>query len=277
MLLGRSGSGKSTLLKSILALAPVSKGKVVVEGLPIGQDANGRPLPERLLPANRAASAIGIVFQHFALFDHMTALENAMSVPRLVQKLPFQTAESKAQRALATVGLGAYANRLPHELSGGQQQRVGIARALAADPNVLLFDEPTSALDPELVREVNQTIRKLAGTGMTMLISTHDIAFAASVADRIVFLQDGVLVEEGPRDCLEAPQTAAFAAFLRQEREAEGEGLEANEQAEDMSVIESPRREIAPADAVAVAAPSALDLPFAAEAEAALGRRCTAI
>jgi polar amino acid transport system permease protein len=127
-------------------------------------------------------------------------------------------ARTKAQRALRTVGLAKFENSFPHELSGGQQQRVGIARALAAEPNVLLFDEPTSALDPELVREVNQTIRDLALTGITMLISTHDIAFASSVADRIVFLEKGKLVEEGTPDILEKPTTDAFSAFLRHEQ-----------------------------------------------------------
>ncbi|MBB3999062.1 amino acid ABC transporter permease/ATP-binding protein [Aureimonas pseudogalii] len=217
VLLGRSGSGKSTLLKAILALAPAKSGSVTVEGHPIGRTTDGKPLRERHLPGNRAASGVGIVFQHFALFDHMTALENAMSIPRLVQRLPEAVARAKASRALASVGLSSFETSLPHELSGGQQQRVGIARALASEPNVLLFDEPTSALDPELVREVNQTIRDLAETGMTMLISTHDIAFAATVADRIVFLQNGRLVEEGPPSRLQAPETESFAAFLRQE------------------------------------------------------------
>jgi polar amino acid transport system permease protein len=219
VLLGRSGSGKSTLLKSILSLNPAVGGSIKVENHIMGHTPDGRRLPERLLPANRAASGVGIVFQHFALFDHMSALQNAMSIPRIVQKLPEQIAETKARRALRTVGLGAFENSLPHELSGGQQQRVGIARALAAEPSVLLFDEPTSALDPELVREVNQTIRDLALTGITMIISTHDIAFAASVADRVVFLEKGKLIEEGRPEILQQPKSDAFAAFLRHERD----------------------------------------------------------
>lgn len=218
VLLGRSGSGKSTLLKSILAMNPFAGGSVMVESHRMGSGADGKRLSERLLPANRAASGIGIVFQHFALFDHMSAIQNVMSIPRLVQRVPEQVARTKARRALRTVGLGNFENSFPHELSGGQQQRVGIARALAAEPNVLLFDEPTSALDPELVREVNQTIRDLALTGITMLISTHDIAFAASVADRIVFLEKGRLVEEGGPDILTQPKSEAFAAFLRHEQ-----------------------------------------------------------
>jgi len=171
------------------------------------------------LPDNRAASHVGIVFQHFALFDHMTALENVMSIPTIVQGEGKAIARDKAQAALEAVGLGAFADRLPHELSGGQQQRVAIARALAGQPRLLLFDEPTSALDPELVREVNATIRKLARSGMTMVISTHDVDFAAKVADRIVFLQGGELIEQGPPSIIDDPQTSEFRAYLRQERD----------------------------------------------------------
>jgi polar amino acid transport system permease protein len=220
-LLGRSGSGKSTLLKSIVALSPVRQGMITVSGQPIGTDAQGRRLSPSQLPQNRAASHVGIVFQHFALFDHMTALENVMSIPTIVQGEGRAIARDKAQAALEAVGLGAFADRLPHELSGGQQQRVAIARALAGQPELLLFDEPTSALDPELVREVNATIRKLARSGMTMLISTHDVDFAARVADRIVFLQGGELIEEGPPAIIDAPRTAEFRAYLRQERDEE--------------------------------------------------------
>ena len=214
-LLGRSGSGKSTLLKSILALTPVTSGTVRVEGHPVGTQDDGRRLADRHLPANRAAAGIGIVFQHFALFDHMTALENVMAIPRLVQRRNAQEAAERARRALAVVGLSQFQNRLPHELSGGQQQRVGIARALASQPRVILFDEPTSALDPELVREVNGTIRKLADAGLTMVLSTHDVAFAATVADRVVFLEQGRLVEEGPPAILRNPTSSSFQAFLR--------------------------------------------------------------
>ncbi|WP_251976198.1 amino acid ABC transporter permease/ATP-binding protein [Salinicola avicenniae] len=217
VMLGRSGSGKSTLLKSILALAPVTAGSIQVDGHRMGQTRGGRPLRAGQLADNRARSGVGIVFQHFALFDHMTALQNAMSIPRLVQRLPTGVACERASRALEHVELGAFEASMPHELSGGQKQRVGIARALASHPKVLLFDEPTSALDPELVREVNQTIRGLAHTGITMLITTHDIAFAESVADRIVFLKDGHLVEQGPPSILQTPRTEALATFLRHE------------------------------------------------------------
>ncbi|MCX8999706.1 amino acid ABC transporter permease/ATP-binding protein [Rhizobiaceae bacterium BDR2-2] len=221
VLLGRSGSGKSTLLKSILALAPVSGGDIRVGGERMGRGPSGAPLPARALPANRAAARIGIVFQNFALFDHLTAEENVMSIPVIVQKDAKPVARAKARRALDQVGLSAFYHSLPHELSGGQQQRVAIARALASNPQLILFDEPTSALDPELVREVHSTIRKLADMGMTLVISTHDVDFARSVADQIVFLQHGVLVEQGPPSIIDNPQTQTFAAYLRQEAAGE--------------------------------------------------------
>jgi polar amino acid transport system permease protein len=219
-LLGRSGSGKSTLLKSILALTPVTGGKILVAGRPVGVAANGKRLSEARLRRSRAEAQTGIVFQHFALFDHLTALENVMTIPTLVQGLSRSVARAKASRALAAVGLSEFAASLPHELSGGQQQRVAIARALAGEPQLLLFDEPTSSLDPELVLEVNQTIRALAHTGITMVLSTHDIAFAATVADRIVFLENGRLVEDGPPEILQLPRTVAFSAFLKREQQA---------------------------------------------------------
>lgn len=214
-LLGRSGSGKSTLLKAILALVPLDTGEIRVFGQRIGFADNGAKLAPRLLPAARARARVGLVFQNFALFDHMTALQNAMSIPHLVQHIPRVQTRQRARAALNEVGLLALADRLPHELSGGQQQRVGIARALAGDPRLLLFDEPTSALDPELVEEVNQTVRQLAHGGITMLISTHDIGFARSVADRVIFLHQGRIVEEGSPDRLANPATPEFAAFLR--------------------------------------------------------------
>ena len=216
-LLGRSGSGKSTLLKSILALTPISGGEILVNGKPVGLAANGTRLSEPRLRRSRAEARTGIVFQHFALFDHLTALQNVMTIPTLVQGLHRPAARAKASRALAAVGLSEFGASLPHELSGGQQQRVAIARALASEPQLLLFDEPTSSLDPELVLEVNQTIRNLAHTGITMVLSTHDIAFAATVADRIVFLEHGRLVEDGPPEILKRPRTVALAAFLQRE------------------------------------------------------------
>jgi polar amino acid transport system permease protein len=214
-LLGRSGSGKSTLLKAILALVPSRSGEILVFGKRIDVTETGRRMPARRLPRARAAARVGMVFQNFALFDHMTALQNAMSIPALVQHTGKTDARRRARRALGIVGLAAFADRLPHELSGGQQQRVGIARALAGEPRILLFDEPTSALDPELVEEVNQTVRKLAHSGITMLISTHDVRFARSVADRIIFLQDGRIIEETTPAGMNTPQTPEFMAFLR--------------------------------------------------------------
>ena len=222
VLLGRSGSGKSTLMKTIMALVPVRSGSIRLGGLRIGQTEEGRAMGRRALTRNRIAARLGIVFQNFALFDHLTAEENVMSIPVIVQKRDRAEARTAALRALAQVGLSGFEHRLPHELSGGQQQRVAIARALASDPQLMLFDEPTSALDPELVREVNATIRALADTGLTMVISTHDVGFARSVADRIVFLKGGQLVESGPPSILDAPQTETFAAYLRQEERVEG-------------------------------------------------------
>ena len=221
-LLGRSGSGKSTLLKAILALAPVTGGEILVFGERIGALRDGRRMPARRLPAARAAARVGLVFQNFALFDHMTALQNVMTIPLLVQRRGRPAARRLAADALASVGLAGFADRLPHQLSGGQQQRVGIARALAGQPRILLFDEPTSALDPELVEEVNQTVRQLAHSGITMLISTHDVRFARSVADRVIFLHEGRIVEECAPALLGRPATPEFAAFLRHAAPAAG-------------------------------------------------------
>lgn len=217
VLLGRSGSGKSTLLRAILALIPVTAGSILVGGQRIGTWNDGSPLPRRLLPRNRAAARIAMVFQQFGLFEHMTVLSNVMSVPLHVQRTGRVRAEARAVAALAKVDMQAFGHALPHQLSGGQMQRIAIARALAAEPRIVLFDEPTSALDPLLVRELTQTIRRLAAEGMTMLITTHDLHFAAAVADRIVFLQDGRLVEEGGPQILQKPGTPALAAFLQLE------------------------------------------------------------
>jgi len=214
-LLGKSGSGKSTLLKTILALNPLESGAINIDGRSMTTDAKGQPLSRRRLPKSRADARIGMVFQNFALFDHISALDNAAVIPLRVQGVARVEASRRGRIALLKVGLKDFADRMPHELSGGQQQRVGIARALASEPRLVLFDEPTSALDPELVGEVDETIRGLARTGITMLLSTHDVNFAASVADRVVFLHDGRIIEEGPPSIIRAPQSAEFAAFLR--------------------------------------------------------------
>jgi len=214
-LLGKSGSGKSTLLKTILALNPLESGAIKIDGRSMTTDAKGQPLSRRRLPKSRAAARIGMVFQNFALFDHISALDNAAVIPLRVQGVGRVEASRRGRIALLKVGLKDFADRMPHELSGGQQQRVGIARALASDPKLVLFDEPTSALDPELVGEVDETIRGLARTGITMLLSTHDVNFAASVADRVVFLHDGKIIEEGLPSIIRSPQSPEFAAFLR--------------------------------------------------------------
>jgi polar amino acid transport system permease protein len=214
-LLGKSGSGKSTLLKTILALNPVEKGSIRIDSHSMITDEHGKPLPRRQLPIARARARVGMVFQNFALFDHLTVLDNAAVIPLRVQGRDRVEASRRGHNALLKVGLQNFTDRMPHELSGGQQQRVGIARALASEPRLILLDEPTSALDPELVGEVEETIRGLARSGITLLLSTHDVNFAASVADRIVFLHDGQIIEQGPPSILREPQTSEFAAFLR--------------------------------------------------------------
>ena len=213
VLMGRSGSGKSTLLKAISALVPVAAGEIVVSSQSMTLRGRGRRSPpERQLVKVRVAAGVGMVFQHFALFDHMTALDNVAAGPRLAQRMPRDRARAIASDALDQVGLSDQLFSLPQRLSGGQQQRVAIARALATSPRLLLFDEPTSALDPELVGEVNHTIRQLAVSGMTMLICTHDVRFANSVADRIMFLHEGRVVEQGPPTILRSPSTPSSPA-----------------------------------------------------------------
>ena len=172
--------------------------------------------PSGNLARARAEARIGMVFQHFNLFEHLTALENLIEAPIRVYRQAPDEARQIGLRLLAGVGLADHVNHLPHRLSGGQQQRVAIARALAVSPRVMLFDEPTSALDPELVGEVLAVIRGLAEAGMTMIIVTHEVRFAREVADRIVFMDDGVIVEEGPpMQLLDAPKHERTQRFLR--------------------------------------------------------------
>jgi polar amino acid transport system permease protein len=172
--------------------------------------------PTGRLAQARAAARIGMVFQHFNLFDHMTALQNVAEAPVTVYRRPPDQARDIGLRLLAAVGLGRHADHLPHRLSGGQQQRVAIARALAVSPRVMLFDEPTSALDPELVGEVLAVIRGLAEAGMTMIIVTHEVRFARDVADRVVFMDEGVIVEQGPPEAvLDQPAQERTRRFLR--------------------------------------------------------------
>jgi polar amino acid transport system permease protein len=216
-LMGASGSGKSTLLRLINHLEVLDGGEVTVDGKFVGYERkNGVLRPVNNLAAARANARIGMVFQHFNLFDHMTALQNVMEAPIKVYGMAPDVARKQAMDLLSSVGLEGHAEHFPHRLSGGQQQRVAIARALAINPNLMLFDEPTSALDPELVGEVLSVIRKLAEGGMTMIVVTHEVRFAREVADRIVFMDQGVIVEEGtPAEVLERPRERRTQQFLR--------------------------------------------------------------
>ncbi|MDT7656562.1 MAG: hypothetical protein QOF38_1277, partial [Pseudonocardiales bacterium] len=216
-LLGPSGSGKSTLLRLINHLETLDAGTVSFDGLRVGYSDSGGPLAERVTAQQRVDAGVGMVFQHFNLFAHLTARENVAASPRWVQGVPRERALREADRLLGRVGLAARAHALPRHLSGGQRQRVGIARALAGRPRVLLLDEPTSALDPELVQEVLEVIRSLAvDEGLTMLIATHQLRFAREVADRVVFMADGVILEHGPAaQVLDNPRNPVAARFLR--------------------------------------------------------------
>jgi len=214
-LIGPSGSGKSTLLRCINLLTVPDGGEIRVDAqaLSFGGAAGSQLPPDKVLAGFRART--GMVFQHFNLFPHMTVLGNVMEGPVTVLRLPRAEAEQRARALLAKVGLAERAGVLPDKLSGGQKQRVAIARALAMQPGVMLFDEATSALDPELVGEVLQVIQSLAEGGMTMILVTHEIAFAREVADKVVFMRDGVVVEEGPpSQVIDNPRQEATRSFL---------------------------------------------------------------
>ena len=220
VLLGPSGSGKSTLLRCINGLEKISAGRVYLEGELMGMrevERRGKielhELRDKQVTAQR--SRIGMVFQHFNLFPHMTALENVMEGPVQVQRVPKDQAKAEALELLTRVGLADRTDHYPAELSGGQQQRVAIARALAMKPELMLFDEPTSALDPELVGEVLEVMKDLAKDGMTMVVVTHEIGFAKEVADHLVFMDDGKIVEEGDaRTIIENPQHPRAQEFF---------------------------------------------------------------
>lgn len=215
-IIGRSGCGKSTLLRSIARLEIADSGDVVISGARFGVGAGGKLSRGRALARSRARVRIGMVFQHFELFRHMTAIENVMSAPVRVYRQPKTQARTQAAALLAGVGLESHLNKRPHQLSGGQQQRVAVARALAIDPRLMLLDEPTSALDAEMVNEVLIVIRALAASGMTMIIATHELKFASEVADRIVFMDSGRIVEHGPpSQLLVRPSTQQAREFLR--------------------------------------------------------------
>ncbi len=215
-LLGPSGSGKSTLLRTINHLETVDAGSVTVDGEFIGYELRNGKLHElREREVLRRRTQVGIVFQNFHLFPHLTALENVTEAPLALRRLGKDGAAELARGLLDRVGLAHKADAYPRQLSGGQQQRVAIARALALQPKVLLFDEPTSALDPELVGEVLDVIRDLAKLGTTLVIVTHEIGFAREVADRVVFLDQGRIVEQGtPDDVLVRPQHPRTREFL---------------------------------------------------------------
>ncbi|AYC31017.1 L-cystine ABC transporter ATP-binding protein YecC [Pseudomonas cavernae] len=212
-IIGPSGSGKTTLLRCLNLLETPSGGKIQVGSIEIDAD---RPLKAQQNLIRRLRQHVGFVFQNFNLFPHRTALENVIEGPVVVKKEPREAAVSRGRALLAKVGLAGKEDAYPKRLSGGQQQRVAIARALAMQPDVILFDEPTSALDPELVGEVLATIRALAEEQRTMVIVTHEMSFARDVANRAVFIDQGVIVEQGPaRELFSAPKEERTRQFLR--------------------------------------------------------------
>ena len=205
VIIGPSGSGKSTLLRCINFLEEPTGGSIVVDGIPLDSDAN----------INKVREEVGMVFQRFNLFPHMTVLDNITLAPLKVRKMEKSRAEQTAQDLLDRVGLGDKADAYPNQLSGGQQQRVAIARALAMNPKVMLFDEPTSALDPEMVGEVLDVMQRLAESGMTMIIVTHEMGFAREVGTRLLFVDGGYIVEQGkPKEVFENPKEERTRAFL---------------------------------------------------------------
>jgi polar amino acid transport system ATP-binding protein len=215
-LLGPSGSGKSTFLRCINHLEKINAGRLWVDGELVGYRQSGNKLQElRESEIARGRSKIGMVFQSFNLFPHKTALENVIEAPIQVRDQKRNDARKRGRALLRGVGLEDKTDEYPSRLSGGQQQRVAIARALAMDPKLMLFDEPTSALDPELVKEVLDVMRGLAKEGMTMIVVTHELGFARDVADRVVFMDDGVIVEQGkPAAVLENPREERTQRFL---------------------------------------------------------------
>jgi polar amino acid transport system ATP-binding protein len=213
VIIGPSGSGKTTLLRCLNWLETPDEGQVLLRGEPIGRTAAGKPLPEARLAAQRAR--FGFVFQRFNLFAHLSALDNVAIGPQRVLGLSAADARERARQQLERVHLATHVDKRPSQLSGGQQQRVAIARALAMQPELILFDEPTSALDPELVTEVVDVMAELAAGGMTMVAVTHEMRFARSAADRVVFIDDGAVVEEGPpAQIFDAPLNERTRRFL---------------------------------------------------------------
>ncbi len=216
-ILGSSGSGKSTFLRCINFLNVPDKGRVVLDGeeVNIRKDANGRSLGADAKQIQRLRSQLGFVFQSFNLWSHMTVLQNVMEGPVQVLGRPKDEVREEALKVLDEVGIAQKADAYPSQLSGGQQQRVAIARALAMNPKVLLFDEPTSALDPELVGEVLRVMRKLAEQGRTMIVVTHEMGFAREVSNRVIFLHNGKVEEDGPPEqVFENPKSERCKAFF---------------------------------------------------------------
>ena len=215
--IGPSGSGKSTFLRCLNHLETIDSGTIVVEGETlVGTDASGKAQYVSDARLRQIGSKMGMVFQSFNLFPHMTVLENIIEAPMVVKGLKREAATPKAEALLAKVGLAAKRDAYPNHLSGGQKQRVAIARALAMEPDLMLFDEPTSALDPELTGEVLRTMRELAQERMTMLVVTHEMGFAREVANRVVFMDGGDIVEEGPSaEFFAAPKHERTKAFLQ--------------------------------------------------------------
>ena len=197
-LIGPSGSGKSTLLRCLNQLETVDSGTIVLDGLTLCHTLGGKLTYADPATLRRITLKMGMVFQSYNLFPHMSVMQNLTDAPMRVKRLSRAQATERARELLAKVGLSDKADQYPYQLSGGQQQRVAIARALCMDPEILCFDEPTSALDPELTQEVLGVMRELASERMTMLVVTHEMSFARDVADRVVFMEDGLIVEEGP-------------------------------------------------------------------------------
>ncbi|TPI97931.1 MULTISPECIES: amino acid ABC transporter ATP-binding protein [unclassified Mesorhizobium] len=212
-IIGPSGSGKSTLLRSINHLEGLNSGEVWLDGLQVNQKLHGQAFERHI---NKVRQQMGMVFQHFNLFPHLTVIENITMGPVILKSMPKAEARALALELLSKVGLSDKIDAYPSRLSGGQKQRVAIARALAMQPKVMLFDEATSALDPELVDEVNAVMKQLAAEHMTMLIVTHEMRFAGEVADRVLFMDGGMVVEEGPPgDIFRAPQKERTRTFLK--------------------------------------------------------------
>lgn len=215
VIIGPSGTGKSTILRCINLLTPLTSGQIFLDG---------REISAKGVDEDEVRSHIGMVFQNFLLFNHLTALDNVMIGLTKVKRMPKDKAREKAMHELNRVGLDDRAGHYPGQLSGGQQQRVAIARALAMDPRIMLFDEPTSALDPELIGEVLGVMEKLVRDGMTMLVVTHEMGFARSVADRIIFMEKGSIVEDGPpQEVFNNPKSERTRAFLGKINELYGE------------------------------------------------------